>query len=248
MSGAMTIAMSSCCSVQAHSDHSAMQRRTFLRMPLAALAASLAACALRPPELASNLVSTGTVDEPVTAFAMCADHRRLIIVGQRFHYVLDLPPGVGDLFMPPDQALVKVQIPMLYSDGLRIFAALDLTMAEHAPEAARQIASRLGFHPAANGELTKREGILGQQYDASGFDAHLLPHLDPAYRISVEHGHADSNAETHGEPTPLTIDPHGTLTFKGEPVVIIGATALPARPHARARPARHHTRLHARRP
>ncbi|AYQ38499.1 5-formyltetrahydrofolate cyclo-ligase [Burkholderia aenigmatica] len=77
-----------------------MKRRTFLALPAAAASGMLAGCADFGP-VTKAWMKDSTYDETLSTFLITADGKQLVVLGQKYHYIFEMPPGLATVLTAP---------------------------------------------------------------------------------------------------------------------------------------------------
>lgn len=195
----------------------------------------MAAC-FRRDLLRSNSGGGGDPEEyttdRITSFLMTADHKKLIVLGEHYHYIFDMPPGLDTTLDAPFRVYVEASFSGFEASGSDIKGAYTrrLMKGDYIPgrvinvtDAMVQAAVNAGFVLENRSYVLKGE-VSGHRYDASTFKStEKLQHFNKDYYVFVHEQKTASVAGTIARIplTPLAIAADGALFVASIPVAII---------------------------
>ena len=71
-----------------------MKRRQFLALSMAAASGLVAGCNGGVGPITDKWLADGQYEETLKAFLITQDGKKLVVLGQRYHYIFDLPPAL----------------------------------------------------------------------------------------------------------------------------------------------------------
>lgn len=202
-----------------------MDRRAFVTGGLSSLALlSTAGCDAAP--FTKMLYEPRHYDETALAFYVTEDGSRLVVVGEKYHYIFDdVSPSLGHILLSP------LELRTVVAAGLTDFSVdsdnvvtgnYTLSLLDTASEGQRSSAIAAGFTVP---DLTLSGQLKGQRYRAEGF---RLPEAD---RRTFAHPYVVSVAEPRSMATKVLLTPLA-VTADG---VLIAAVVLILLPFALAK-------------
>jgi hypothetical protein len=174
-----------------------------------------------------DMIATRTEIEAIDTFAMTDDRRKFIIMGQKFHYVFDMPSGLDGMLTPPFEAMAEARLPLLYVDGDRASGILRLSFPSKVARPRTDILSELGFSPNGIGDWVLKERLSGQRYNAEGFNRGKLfrQHTSARY-IMVQCAPSLNGSSPPLARTPCRIEDDGSVALDASSLVLIGERML----------------------
>ena len=77
-----------------------MKRRTFLALPAVAASGLLAGCSDFGP-VTKAWMEDSKYDETLSTFLITADRKQLVVLGNKYHYIFEMPPGLATVLNAP---------------------------------------------------------------------------------------------------------------------------------------------------
>ncbi len=201
-----------------------MKRRNILVASIACGALPLAGCSMfRDKPLTQKLFEDKHYEEEVSSFMMTADHRKLVVLGKRYHYVFDMPPQLETVLTSSFRPKVKASFSKFKTTGDEIVGSYRLRLPQPVSAEDEQAAIAAGFQRTPNGAMGLEGDLSGRRYDASGFVASAqLQRFNKDYRVSITEQLTAGETVARLPLTPLTAAADGTLFLASVPVMIIG--------------------------
>ncbi|MHA6920855.1 hypothetical protein [Ralstonia pseudosolanacearum] len=192
-----------------------MKRRTLLTTGAFLACANLAGCAT------AKLFEDDKYQETVDRFLVSENGRKLVVLGKRYHYILDMPEHLQAVLEAPYRQSVTAALYGFVVDGDKITGKFKLDVHRDRArlmEEDRQRALADGF-TQRGGDLELVGSVSGTRYRTDGFKQEQVPStFNKPYRIDVVEAMTPAGKAVRLLATPVT------LTVDGVPV--IGAVAL----------------------
>ena len=174
--------------------------------------------------------SYSSYKENISSILITEDGKQLVVLGRRYHYVLETPPHLADILKSPIDKHIVAKIPPLFAeaDG-NITGDLYLVMDEDAPPAIVERATSFGFHSGGwQGKFAYAARLVGTRYIV---EKSLPPapttNLRQTYTIQI-----DEPKEPKGEKalqqaiSPVTTAADGVLMLGALPLFAVTALLL----------------------
>jgi len=164
-----------------------------------------------------------TYQETVRSFQVSTDGKKLVVLGEKYHYIFDLSPTLKTTLDSPFRSSLRASFGFFNVDAdNKITGRYHLHLPRTATETEKQQALAAGFKPVKRtGEHFVSEEISGTRYSAKYFK---LPEnsaqFAKTYSISVRQPEDASGTIGKILMTPVTLVADGALT--------VGAVALAA--------------------
>jgi hypothetical protein len=161
--------------------------------------------------------------EDISSILITEDGKQLVILGNKYHYVLKAPPNLSEILRSPISKHVVAKIPpLLVTEDGKITGVLYLVMEDSVPSPIKEHATPFGFRPDGwRGMFSYESRLEGVRY----IEKQVLPPqptigLRQTYSITIE-----EFKPRNGEKSPLqlVLTPV-TLTVDG--VLMLGAVPL----------------------
>ena len=190
-----------------------MERRVFVKEGLCSLTIlSIAGC------FTPMLYAPRHYDETGLAFYVTEDGSKLVVIGEKYHYIFDdVSPSLKEILLSPLELRTVVAASLMNffvgSDNA-VTGGYALSLLDTASEAQRKSAIAAGF---AVPELTLSGQLRGLRYSAEGF---RLPATD---RRTFAHSYVVNVGESRSTTTKVLLTP---LAVTADGVLILAGTAL----------------------
>ncbi|KER71938.1 MULTISPECIES: hypothetical protein [Burkholderia] len=164
-----------------------MKRRTFLALPAVAASGMLAGCADFGPATKAWMKDS-EYDETLSTFLITADGKQLVVLGQKYHYIFEMPPGLATVLTAPYRPKIHTAFNDFETHGDAITGRY--TMRLDYPDAptgsdVRERALADGFKKD-HGYLTSEGTISGKRYLPNDVTPSSVPQaFNRPYHVTV---------------------------------------------------------------
>lgn len=164
-----------------------MKRRTFLALPAVAASGILAGCADFGPATKAWMKDS-EYDETLSTFLITADGKQLVVLGQKYHYIFEMPPGLATVLTAPYRPKIHTAFNDFETHGDAITGRY--TMRLDYPDAptgsdVRERALADGFKKD-HGYLTSEGTISGKRYLPNDVTPSSVPQaFNRPYHVTV---------------------------------------------------------------
>lgn len=201
-----------------------MKRRNILAASIACGALPLAGCSVfRRKPLTQELFADKQYQEEVSSFMMTADRRKLIVLGKRNHYVLDMPRQFETILTSSFRPKVEAGFSDFKATGDKISGLYSLRLPNPVAVEDERAAAAAGFERTRDDAMLLEGGLSGRRYDVREFSASAQSQqFNKAYSISITEQLTAGETVARLPLTPLTAAVDGTMFLASVPLVIIG--------------------------
>jgi hypothetical protein len=192
-----------------------VKRQEFLSGAFSSLAVlSVAGC------FTPILYETHTYDEAAVAFLVTEDGSRLVVLGEKYHYIFDqVTPSLKQILLSPLdlRTMVSAVLADFYVDTNNVVTGdYVLSLSNEASEEQRRSAIAAGFLAA---DLTLSGHLKGVRYSAEGFPlTGQTQEFAQRHRASIREGRSKA---TKILLTPITVAADGALILAGLALMLL---------------------------
>ena len=186
-----------------------MNRRAALHAMLLLATTAIAGCT-------AALFADRRTSDTIVAFLIAEDRNTLVVLGEKYHYILDAPPGLVDVLRSPMRANVVPEFDVFYvanDGGVQGTCRLVLKREGRREDVAE--ATRLGFRRRWGGDpLRLSVSLTGQRFDAGGFDtSKVMDRFNQPYVVQVSEEQSTGEKAVKSVATPVTLTADGFLIY-----------------------------------
>ncbi|MEK7884602.1 hypothetical protein WJU27_16540 [Methyloversatilis sp. NSM2] len=159
--------------------------------------------------------------EQVSDLLLAQDGLWVAVVGEKYHYVFDAPPGLAEVLRSNIRDKLTASFgEFSVSDDLGISGKFWIDALAKKSEQ-EQLLSKLGFH----GPSFRREFQLkGRRYSADGFARGVEIKLNKPYVVAISEPKSALNRASRMAATPITATVDGVLILFGFPLLLIACS------------------------
>jgi hypothetical protein len=202
-----------------------MKRRDFLWMMTTGITPVLSGCFPLTEKLLKDSPRTmerHTYTETVSAFLITSDGKKLVVLGNGYHYIFNAPPNLIQALQASFHPLISASLSGFTVENNEVSGRYELSLDPKAGDEQKAAARKIGFEPDTDGSLVLRDTLTGTRYSAKDFNpAAIKNKFNKTYRVEVSEWSA-----TGGGPgakillTPVTLAGDGVLILIGTAVLI----------------------------
>lgn len=201
-----------------------MNRRLFLcasALPLV----SLSGCATKALYSKISKEEYKNYKEPVSQILVSSDGKKIVVLGETYHYVFDTPPRLIEVLDSPlHPKLSAVMQQFDVTPNADIKGSFFLMTPKDADTEDLQLAQSYGFEQRAGERASLRFELHGKRYNAKGFvmpAAGQVKQFNQPYSVSVREELPIGGKAALALLTPVTIAADGAIVLLG-----VGATIV----------------------
>ncbi|MFL9870615.1 hypothetical protein [Paraburkholderia megapolitana] len=154
-------------------------------------------------------------DENVSAFMITEDGKKLVVLGDQYHYIFDLPDKLRPVLMSRYRKSLSSTFFGFRVDGDSVTGAYFLKLPKNASDEDRQAALADGFKEEYSG-FTFGGDIAGKRYSATGFERNLpAQSFNKHYSVSIQESLSPAEIGVRVLATPITLTADGALVLGG---------------------------------
>jgi hypothetical protein len=196
-----------------------MNRRLFLISGIAAACVTLSACVT--PKLFNDKEYT----EKIMSFMITADDKKLVVIGERYHYIFDMPDGLLPVLKADYRKILNSSFYNFHVHDSAVDGRYDLTLPQSASAEDKQQAIADGFKVDPFGNIRFEGEIQGTRYSAADFEQKLTAQpFNQNYTVGVTETLSTIDKGVRMLATPVTVAADGVLMLGGVlliPVVLV---------------------------
>ncbi|EMN5130195.1 hypothetical protein WR30_11350 [Burkholderia contaminans FFH2055] len=190
-----------------------MKRRTLLTAGAVIVAAGLTGCT-------AMLFEDGQYEETVDRFLVSEDGKKFVVLGTKYHYILDMPEHLGAVLASPYRKSINASLYGFVAQGSKISGKFSLRLhRSDMTEEDRDRALEDGFTKLGSVDLEMKGALAGSRYLADGFaQGKTWSSFTHSYKIQVTDRITSAGKAVRVLATPVTLAADG--------VMMIGAVVL----------------------
>ncbi|WP_175813713.1 hypothetical protein [Burkholderia contaminans] len=190
-----------------------MKRRTLLTAGAVIVAAGLTGCT-------AMLFEDGQYEETVDRFLVSEDGKKFVVLGTKYHYILDMPEHLGAVLASPYRKSINASLYGFVAQGSKISGKFSLRLhRSDMTEEDRDRALEDGFTKLGSVDLEMKGALAGSRYLADGFaQGKAWSSFTHSYKIQVTDRITSAGKAVRVLATPVTLAADG--------VMMIGAVVL----------------------
>lgn len=194
-----------------------MKRRDFLLTIAAGVTPALSGCLTRRLLEDVPVTETHTYAETVSAFLITLDGKKLVVLGDSYHYVFDAPRSLIQTLQAPFHPLVSANVSRFIVTNNEVSGPYELVLDPKAGDEHKAAAGRIGFKPDTDGSMILRDTLSGTRYSAEGFSTAAVKNkFNKPYRVDVsERWTSGGGPSPKMLLTPVTLAADGVLLLGG---------------------------------
>ncbi|MBN3787795.1 5-formyltetrahydrofolate cyclo-ligase [Burkholderia sp. Ac-20353] len=206
-----------------------MKRRHFLALTGASASGLLAGCKNFGP-VTKAWFKDSKYQETLSAFLITADGKKLVVLGQKYHYIFDMPPELGAVLKGPYRPKLRTAFIDFVAQGDKIGGRyrISLDRANVPPESddIRALALADGFKDEGY-RLTDEGSISGTRYLPNNVTAASVPQaFNQAYEVTVTEKPTAVGEGAKLALSPITMAADGALGLLGFALFPIALTVM----------------------
>ncbi len=187
-----------------------MERKEFVKGALSSLIVfSVTGCVTR------KLYEPSTYDETALSFLVTEDGSRLVVLGEKYHYIFDdISPSLKGILLSPlnlRTVVVAVLANFYVNSDNVVTGDYFLSLSDHASDEQRESAVGAGF---VTPDLTLRGHLKGVRYNADGFPVSAAQTQGFAHRYGAS-VRVERSRTAKVLLTPVTVAADGALILGG---------------------------------
>ncbi|AKM41159.1 hypothetical protein NL30_15345 [Burkholderia contaminans] len=190
-----------------------MKRRTLLTAGAVIVAAGLTGCT-------AMLFEDGQYEETVDRFLVSEDGKKFVVLGTKYHYILDMPEHLGAVLASPYRKSINASLYGFVAQGSKISGKFSLRL--HRSDMTEEDWDRAledGFTKLGSVDLEMKGALAGSRYLADGFaQGKTWSSFTHSYKIQVTDRITSAGKAARVLATPVTLAADG--------VMMIGAVVL----------------------
>ncbi|WP_105131901.1 hypothetical protein [Burkholderia sp. BE12] len=203
-------------------------RRRMLAACIAASSLTLSGCFT--PALYEN--RDEAYIEHVSAFLITKDGKKLVVLGERYHYIFDLPDKLRPVLAASYRTSLHTSFSSFHADGSDVTGDYDTVLSKDASADARQAATADGF--TASRDRIELDGkLVGKRYSTEGFtlkpDGTAQP-FNERYTVGISEAPSAFAKGLRILATPVTVAADGVLVLGGILLLPVAYFSLKDRP------------------
>ncbi|MPV66210.1 hypothetical protein [Burkholderia sp. BE17] len=199
-------------------------RRRLLAAGMAASSVALSGC------FTPKLYKDDAYSEHVSGFMITEDGKKLVVLGERYHYIFDLPAQLRPVLQSGYRKSLRTTFAGFHASGGSVTGHYRIVLPKNASEDDRQAAAADGFAAAPAG-LVLEGDIDGKRYSTEGFAAQDKAAAQPfnrPYSVSIKESPSVVGMGLRILATPITVAADGVLVLGGIVLVPFAAIAIQA--------------------
>lgn len=167
--------------------------------------------------------------EPVSQILVSSDGKKIVVLGEAYHYIFDTPPKLIEILDSPlHPKLSAVMRQFNVTPDASIKGSFMLVMPKDASEQHQQLAQSYGFMARKGERASLSFSLTGKRYSAKGFTAPTgqAKQFNQPYSVDVEEELPIGGKAALALLTPVTVAADGALVVLGIallPLLAIGA-------------------------
>ncbi|MBN3788244.1 hypothetical protein [Burkholderia sp. Ac-20353] len=168
--------------------------------------------------------------ESVSAFMITEDGKKLVVLGDQYHYIFDLPEQLRPVLMSSYRKSLRSSFYSFHADGSSVTGHYRTALPQDASAADRQAAVADGFAETKNGVVLDGE-ISGKRYTANGFapmQNTAAQAFNERYQVFITEPLSAFDKGLRLLATPVTVAADGVLVLGGIVLVPIAAIVIQA--------------------
>lgn len=187
-----------------------MNRRLFLLYGTTTACAALGGC------VTPALFKDKEYNEKITSFMISADGKKLVVLGEQYHYIFDMPEKLLPVLKSDYRTHLNSSFDGFHVDGSVVTGYYSLRLRDNAPTEERQQATADGFKSILHGELYFSGDIQGTRYSAADFEQKLTAQsFNQDYLVHVTETLSPLDKGVRMLATPITVAADGALLLGG---------------------------------
>ncbi|MFC0130643.1 hypothetical protein [Ralstonia solanacearum] len=198
-----------------------MKRRSLLTTGALLACANLTGCAT------AKLFEDDKYQETVDRFLVSENGKKLVVLGQRYHYILDMPEHLQAVLSAPYRKRVTASLYDFVAEGDKITGNFNLQVRNARTRMTvedRQRALADGF-TEYYGDLALQGSVSGTRYRTDGFKQEQVPStFNEPYRIDVVETMTSAGKAVRLLATPVTLTVDGVLMIGAVVLFPVGMT------------------------
>lgn len=201
-----------------------MKRRDFLLAMTAGITPLLSGCLPLTEKLLKD--SPGTTERPtytetVSTFLITSDGKKLVVLGDGYHYVFNAPPSLIQTLQASFRPLISANLSGFSLTDNEVSGQYELTLDPKASDEHRAAARKIGFEMSTDGSMVLRDTLNGTRYNAQHFNSVAIKNrFNKTYRVEVSESTAGGGPGAKILLTPVTLAADGVLVLVGTAVLI----------------------------
>ncbi|VWC46427.1 5-formyltetrahydrofolate cyclo-ligase [Burkholderia lata] len=205
-------------------------RRRLLAAGVAASGLALSGCFT--PALYEN--HDETYVEHVSAFMITKDGKKLVVLGERYHYIFDLPDKLRPVLTASYRKSLHTSFGSFRVDGSDVTGQYRTVLSKDAPDDERQAATADGFRTSRT-QIALDGNVVGKRYSTEGFS--LKPDstaqsFNERYTVAIDEAPSAFAKGLRILATPVTVAADGVLVLGGILLLPVALFSLKDRPIA----------------
>ncbi|WP_227789492.1 MULTISPECIES: 5-formyltetrahydrofolate cyclo-ligase [unclassified Burkholderia] len=205
-----------------------MKRRTFLALPAVAASGMLAGCADFGP-VTKEWMKDSKYDETLSTFLITSDGKQLVVLGKRYHYIFEMPPGLATVLTAPYRPKLRTAFDDFDARGDTITGHYTMRLSHSDAPVGSDIRNRAvadGFKENS-GHLESEGTISGKRYLPNDVTPSAVPQaFNHEYGVTVTEKLSAVGKGAKLALSPIAMAADGALGLLGIALFPIALTAL----------------------
>jgi hypothetical protein len=165
--------------------------------------------------------------EVIETFAITVDHTKFIMIGQKYHYIFEMPSGLCGVLTSSYRSMAEARLPLLYIDGNSASGIIRLLLPARVAGSCMSFLTELGFEPNGIGDYVLKERLSGLRYDIGRTDWSSSFHeRNHSYHINVQRAICIGDSFPAPAKTPVKIRNSESVALGKSPVLVIGEAMI----------------------
>ncbi|MGU7773944.1 hypothetical protein ACV229_27665 [Burkholderia sp. MR1-5-21] len=168
--------------------------------------------------------------ESVSAFMITEDGKQLVVLGEQYHYIFDMPDKLRPVLLSGYRKSLRSSFYSFYADGSAVTGRYQTALPRNASAETQQAAAADGFKDDGNGLALNGE-ISGKRYSANGFaqvqKTAALP-FNERYQVSITEPLSAFDKGLRLLATPVTVAADGVLVLGGVVLLPVALVVIQA--------------------
>ena len=202
-----------------------MRRRDFLLTMTAGITPVLSGCLPLTEKLLEDsprTIERHTYTETVSAFLITSDGKKLVVLGDGYHYVFNAPPSLIQALQASFHPLISANLSGFSLTDNEVSGRYEVTLDPKASDEQKAAARKIGFETDTDGNMVLGDTLSGTRYSAQYFSSAAIKNrFNKTYRVEVsEWSTAGGGPGAKILLTPVTLAVDGVLVLVGTAVLI----------------------------
>lgn len=206
-----------------------MKRRQFLALSIVSASGLVAGCNGGVGPITDKWLADGQYEETLKAFLITQDGKKLVVLGERYHYIFDLPPALYKVMTSSYRPKLHTEFRDFVAQGDKISGRYKLELKrKDAPPNSDVRAQALADGFKDDNRFTESGTISGTRYMPRPLDGATIPQaFNAAYEVHVTEKPTPAGKAVKLALSPITVAADGGLYLAAAAgAVVIAPIAL----------------------